>query len=165
MNDNFDNEWKTKRRNARKSKKNWKSIDAALVFGGARTGTAIGGGERKRKRLVNGLVRSVGADVPPQFRQRRAAVAGVAGRKEAGRLRRRQGPLPHADQNDDGAIRLSAPVDRRISRTGAKEYYKNKKPPTTKKILILNEDPVGDPRMDFVVVVVVTVLTDLGLKL
>ena len=135
------------------------------MFGGARTGTAIGGGERKRKRLVNGLVRSVGADVPPQFRQRRAAVAGVAGRKEAGRLRRRQGPLPHADQNDDGAIRLSAPVDRRISRTGAKEYYKNKKTPTTKKILILNEDPVGDPRMDFVVVVVVTVLTDLGLKL
>lgn len=48
-------------------------------------------------------------------------------------------------------------VPRNITRT--------KNPQQQKKILILNEDPVGDPRMDFVVVVVVTVLTDLGLKL
>ena len=90
------------------------------MFGGARTGAVIGGGERKRKWFVNGLVRSVGTDVSPQFGQRRAAVTGVSGRQEAGRLRRRQRLLPHSDQNDDGTVRLSAPMDRWIPRTGKK---------------------------------------------
>ena len=88
------------------------------MFGGARTGAALRRGERQRKRLGDGLVGGVGTDVAAEFGQRRAAVAGVAGRKETRRFRRRQGPLPHADQNDDRTLRLPAKVDSRIPRTG-----------------------------------------------
>ena len=83
-------------------------VGVAFVSGGA-AGTAVGGGERQR--FADGLV-DVGADVSAESgRQRRSAVAGVA-RQEARRFRRRQGSLAHADQNDDGTVRLSSALDR-----------------------------------------------------